>query len=610
MGLWDGAHTDEAQSADHGTSGDSKIGPPGPRGQRGATGNGFSLTSSGDYDMKNKKLVNCADGTENKDAVNKQQMEKYVSDNQSTGPRGPAGSAGVGFSLTPGGDYDMKSKKLVNCGDGTDNKDAVNKQQMENYVSSAAVKGDKGDRGVGFNLTAGGDYDMKSKKLVNCGDATADKDAVNKQQMEKYVSDNQSTGPRGPAGSAGVGFSLTSSGDYDMKSKKLVNCGDATANKDAVNKQQMEKYVNDHLSHSISTNLKNDFLYVMNPNPSTSPFSLEEDIKWGGFDDKNLHNSIKYTAKFILTFDGANGYYSSRLGVDMHPIPVGEYTLVCEMLWDSNKINPQEVGITATSSIETVSRQRINKFDKHVRTIIHFHKWNNPSPPNDLQLDIHMKNKLSQAYDANLPVYIVIYGSKGYHNDIPTSVWDRAYFIEKGVFTFTEEVAVPKPTNDSNPVTKYYMEKYIDGRVPRKIWYRGSLAHNNCTSAAFYVNGTTEFNKKVKQSYNGDFTVNSSDTSTLYVKNAGMYMVSYTDDIKTDSGSGLLEIVISSYNTFTTDGKFGYYVEPTYGKFRTKNYCFMTYFNTNDWLQIKTSNSRMSLGKQTNFNRLMIIKLN
>ena len=595
-----------------------QAGPRGPAGAQGNPGVGFSLTSGGDYDMKSKKLVNCADGTENKDAVNKQQMEKYVNDNKQAGPRGPAGAQGnpgVGFSLTSGGDYDMKNKKLVNCADATANKDAVNKQQMEKYVNDnkqagpAGPAGPQGSAGVGFSLTSGGDYDMKNKKLVNCADATANKDAVNKQQMEKYVNDNKQAGPAGPQGSAGVGFNLTPGGDYDMKSKKLVNCGDATADKDAVNKKQMTEYVDSHLSHSISTNLKNDFLYVMNPNPSKSPFSLEEDIKWGGFVDKNLHNSIKYTAKFILTFDGANGYYSSRLGVDMHPIPVGEYTLVCEMLWDSKKIDKDNVGISATSSIEVVSRQRINKFDNHVRSIIHFHKWNNPSPPNDLQLDIHMKNKLSQAYDPQVSVFIVIYGSKGYHNDIPTSVWDRAYFIEKGVFTFTEEVAVPKPTNDANPVTKYYMEKYIDGRVPREIKYRGSLAHNNSTIAKFHVNGTTEWSKKVKQSYNGDFTVNSSDTSKIHVKNAGIYMVSYTDDIKTDSGSGLLEIVISSYSTFTTDGKFGYYVEPTYSKFRTKNYCFMTYFNTNDWMQIKTSNLRMHLGNRPNFNRLLIKKL-
>ena len=366
MGLWAGAHPNQRA----GSSRDSKTGPPGPQGQRGegfdltkdgdydmkskklvncadATadkdavnkkqmetyvndnkqagpagpkgdrGVGFNLTPGGDYDMQNKKLVNCADGTANKDVVNKQQMEKYVNDNKQAGPRGPAGSAGVGFSLTPGGDYDMKNKKLVNCANATANKDAVNKQQMQKYVTdhqSTGPAGPKGDRGEGFSLTPGGDYDMKSKKLVNCGDATADKDAVNKKQMETYVS---SAAVKGDKGDRGEGFNLTKDGDYDIGSKKLVNCGDATANKDAVNKQQMEKYVNDHLSHSISTNLKNDFLYVMNPDPTKSAFSLEEDTLGGGFDDKNLHTSVKLTAKFILTLDAAKGYYSSRLGVNM-----------------------------------------------------------------------------------------------------------------------------------------------------------------------------------------------------------------------------------------------------------------------------------------------------
>ena len=529
---------------------DSKIGTPGPPGPQGAQG---PQGPKGDTGPTGAQGAQGAQGP--------QGPKGDKGGTGPTGPRGPAGgSAGAQGPQGPKGDKGDKG--------------SAGAQGSQGAQGPQGPKGDKGDKGSAGARGPQG-----------------------------------SAGARGPAGSAGVGFSLTSDGDYDISGKKLVNCGDATADKDAVNKKQMTEYVDSHLSHSISTNLKNDFLYVMNTDPKKSAFSLEEDIKWGGFVDKNLHNSVKYTAKFILTFDGANGYYSSRLGVDMHPIPVGEYTLVCEMLWDSKKIDKDNVGISATSSIEVVSRQRINKFDNHVRSIIHFHKWNNPSPPNDLQLDIHMKNKLSQAYDPQVPVFIVIYGSKGYHNDIPTSVWDRAYFIEKGVFTFTEEVAVPKPTNDANPVTKYYMEKYIDGRVPREIKYRGSLAHNNSTIAKFHVNGTTEWSKKVKQSYNGDFTVNSSDTSKIHVKNAGMYMVSYTDDIKTASGSGLLEIVISSYSTFTTDGKFGYYVEPTYNKFGTKNYCFMTYFNTNDWMQIKTSNNRMHLGNRPNFNRLLIKKL-
>ena len=193
--------------------------------------------------------------------------------------------------------------------------------------------------------------------------------------------------------------------------------------------------------------------------------------------------------------------------------------------------------------------------------------------------------------------------------DIPTSVWDQAYFIEKGVFTFTQEVAVPKPKNPANPVTKYYLEKYVDGRVPREVSYRGSLAHNNSEVVKFHVNGTTEWSKRVKQVYNGDFTVNSSDTTKLYVTNPGIYMVSYTDDIQTDSGEGLLEFIISSYSTFTTDGKFSYVVEANYRRWFTKNYCLMTFFNRNDWIQIKTNSNRMKLGKTLNKNRLLIMKL-
>lgn len=47
----------------------------------------------------------------------------------------------------------------------------------------------QGLKGVGFNLTGGGDYDIKSKRLVNCGDGVGNQDAVNRRQMEKYVND-------------------------------------------------------------------------------------------------------------------------------------------------------------------------------------------------------------------------------------------------------------------------------------------------------------------------------------------------------------------------------------------------------------------------------------
>ena len=554
MGLWDGLHESDSKGGNTGTG---KIGPPGPRGQKGDKGDKGDATPG---------------------------PRGPKGDRGERGPAGPAGQKGDRGERGLAGQKGDKGDK----GDATPGPAGPKGDRGERGPAGQSIKGDRGERGPAGQKGDRGERGQAGQ-AGQAGPAGQKGDR----------------GQQGIKGSAGVGFNLTSGGDYDMKSKKLVNCGDATANKDVVNKQQMETYVNSHLSHSISTNLKNDLLYIMDPDPKKSAFSLEEDILGGGFVDKNLHTSIKLTAKFILTLDAAKGYYSSRLGVNMHPIPVGEYTLVCEMLWDSNKIDPNNVTVTATSSIETVSRQRINRFNNpnHVRAIIHFHKWNNPSPPNDLQLDIHMKNRQGQSYDSRLPIYVVIYGSKGYHNDIPTSVWDRAWFIEKGVFTFTEEVAVQRPTNPGNPVTKLYLEKTLLSRIPRKIWYRGALAHNNSRSVAFYINGTSN---KVKQSSNADFTVNSGDKSKIYVKNPGMYMVTYTDGIKTDNAFGFLDVILSNLSAYTTDGKMSFVINNTNNNW---NYCFMVYFNANTWMQIRTTNSLISFGQRQDYNRLLMVKV-
>ena len=47
---------------------------------------------------------------------------------------------------------------------------------------------------------------------------------------------------RGVQGAPGVGFNLTSTGDYDMVNKKLTNVGNPVSNTDAATK----KYVDDH----------------------------------------------------------------------------------------------------------------------------------------------------------------------------------------------------------------------------------------------------------------------------------------------------------------------------------------------------------------------------
>ena len=46
--------------------------------------------------------------------------------------RGIQGAPGVGFNLTADGNYDMVNKKLTNVADGSDSSDAVTRQQLDN----------------------------------------------------------------------------------------------------------------------------------------------------------------------------------------------------------------------------------------------------------------------------------------------------------------------------------------------------------------------------------------------------------------------------------------------------------------------------------------------
>ena len=91
------------------------------------------------------------------------------------------------------------------------------------------AKGIQGAPGVGFNLTADGNYDMVGKKLTNVGAPTSDTDSATK----KYVDDNSGGGKTSL---------LTVDSNIDMKSQySITKLKTPTDNDDAANK----KYVDD-----------------------------------------------------------------------------------------------------------------------------------------------------------------------------------------------------------------------------------------------------------------------------------------------------------------------------------------------------------------------------
>ena len=60
----------------------------------------------------------------------------------------------------------------------------------------------------------------------------------------------------------------------------------------------------------------------------------DSDIKKIGKVNKDFYDIHKETYQFNINYDSSIGYYSTRLGIDLKPLDLGEYTFVFEMYYD------------------------------------------------------------------------------------------------------------------------------------------------------------------------------------------------------------------------------------------------------------------------------------
>ena len=185
----------------------------------------------------------------------------------------------------------------------------------------------------------------------------------------------------------------------------------------------------------------------------------DSDITKIGEVDKDFYDLHKETYQFNINYDGNIGYYSTRTGIGLKAIDLGEYTLVFEMYFNETKIDKNEVIVNVVSTPLNISRNRTNKFADHSRTIINFHKYGNIGII-DLDIDITMKNKARIAYDPTTTIFVVVYGVSGHQNDVESSVWDRVYFIQNNTVLF--EAAIDMNKHDIKNIDNLSMNKLID----------------------------------------------------------------------------------------------------------------------------------------------------
>ena len=556
-----GSKGDTGPQGPAGPKGDTgSKGDTGPQGQKGDTGSQGPSGSKGDVGSTGPKGDTGSQGPAGPKGDTGSQGPKG-----DTGPRGPAGPRGVNVNLS---NYLDKTK-------GGSIQKALNFIGVNRYDRQITGISDQPANGTSvINLNK-----LNTELNKKLDTTTFNTSIVKKSDSNAVILRNGSQ-------------SMT--GNLNLGNNKAINSAAPTSGSDLCNKTYLDTYVNNQLSHSVSNKLKNDLDYIMND----SQFSDEDDITGKTMTTKDFHNFNKKVKPFELKLDSSKGYYSSRFGVNMYTAAKSEYTIVCEVWWESSKIDYHSTDVTAVSSVESIARQRSNRFSNHTRTLVHLTKWSSATP-NYLMWHLVFKFKQGQAYDQKLDIWVVVYGTKGYHNDIPVEVYDRWYSLENGkLILYPETVLSNEPTTEKNPATKKYVDTLqttlqtnIDTKA-KKIWYRGHLSHNNKKTVQFYANGAVQHNLNVSQSDDADFTVNSSDTTKLIVNNAGLYLITFIDGMASTQASNLKFILGNEFvSTNTNSGGLTIPLQNTSTMWKTTMNTLMLYFQANTSLKIESDHN-------------------
>ena len=247
---------------------------PFAKGIQGAPGVGFNLTSSGDYDMVNKKLKNVGAPSDNTDAATK----KCVDDNSSGSPSTS--------QLTVDSNINMNNYRITNLITPQDSKDPATKYYVDNTFldrdGSYPMKGNLNmDNNRIFNLPAPNgsnqptplaftdlkylhvngtnkmtnNLNMDNKKIINLRTPTSDTDATTKKYVDDSIPDTSSFIKKDG--------SVSMTNNLNLGNKKIVGLATPTSNTDAATK----KYVDDNSgSPDLSDYLEKDGTVTMTGN--------------------------------------------------------------------------------------------------------------------------------------------------------------------------------------------------------------------------------------------------------------------------------------------------------------------------------------------------------
>ena len=451
--------------------------------------NDGKIEAQNPIDMKNEKISNLAEGTDNSDAITKHQLETGLAPKADKTELSNYLKRDGTVSVT--GNFDFGDNKITKVGNGSQSTDVVNK----GYIDTAlAVKPNVNQvvlRDGSQDMT--GNLNMSQKKIVNLANPTGRNDATGKgyvdrlflnslhldgsskmtgnldMSLNKIINCGQPTGARDVTNKAyvdsEVGKTLKLDGSgvmtsvLDMNNQRIINLGNATHNQDAITLKQVNdaiattntnnnKYTDQKIAEShisTHTNRKNVLKYAMDDGEFTEDFGIQ-DVTLIDFDDMpHKTNKKAFSMKVRRTTDGSNEY-KGRFDFNLFKMyrdnKSDKYTVCVETYFQKSPFHGYEFESTLLGfeklnmNIDLGTTIKVNSEYKYLRTILNLSP-DGTSPSIQRRLYVNFKSNFDNDSPTLLPVYVLIYGIKGEaKSDLDMTIYDyeKAYEVADNKF--------------------------------------------------------------------------------------------------------------------------------------------------------------------------------
>ena len=451
--------------------------------------NDGKIEAQNPIDMKDQKISNLAEGTDNSDAITKHQLETGLAPKADKTELSNYLKRDGTVSVT--GNFDFGDNIITKVGNGSQSTDVVNKGYIDTELFSKPNVNQVVLRDGSQDMT--GNLNMSQKKIVNLADPTGRNDATGKgyvdrlfldalrldgsskmtgnldMSLNKIINCGQPTGARDVTNKAyvdsEVGKTLKLDGSgvmtsvLDMNNQRIINLGNATHNQDAITLKQVNdgiatvstennKYTDQQIakSHiSTHTNRKNVLSYAMDDGEFTEDFGIQ-DVNLIDFDDMpHKMNKKAFSMKVRRTTDGSNEY-KGRFDFNLFKMyrddKSDKYTVCVETYFQKSPFYGYEFESTLLGfeklnmNIDLGTTIKVNSEYKYLRTILNLSP-DGDSPSIQRRLYVNFKSNYDNDSPTLLPVYVLIYGIKGEaKSDLDMTIYDyeKAYEVANNQF--------------------------------------------------------------------------------------------------------------------------------------------------------------------------------